>query len=110
VLNDSSELSIRTSIQASFAEETNDPLPRDWVDAIRNFVYHISSDQFSSEAIASYNNAVNIHPVTKQRSFAANAYYDARGNLHIIRSARGEKIVLNGPNAEVAASGVRRIK
>jgi choline dehydrogenase-like flavoprotein len=100
-------------IQASFAEEVNDPLPRAWVNTLNNLGYPISGDPFSGEAIGGYNNAMNIHPVTKQRSFAANAYYEparTRGNLHIITSALVEKIILNGPAGEVTARGVTYTK
>lgn len=50
-------------IQASFAEEVNDPLPKAWVDTWNGLGYPVSGDPFSGEAVGGYINAVNIGPL-----------------------------------------------
>lgn len=100
-------------IQASFAEEVNDPLPKAWVDTLKGLGYPVSNDPFSGQAVGGYINAMNIHPVTKQRSHAVNAYYEpvrTRENLHLITSAMTQKIFLDKNEAGVIAKSVSYIK
>jgi choline dehydrogenase-like flavoprotein len=100
-------------IQASFPEEINDPLPKAWVDTLKGLGYPVSNDPFSGEAVGGYINTMNIHPVTRQRSYAGNAYYEpvrARENLHVVTSALVEKILLDGKTTGVIATGVSYIK
>ncbi|KAF4624906.1 hypothetical protein G7Y89_g13263 [Cudoniella acicularis] len=100
-------------IHASFAEEVNDPLPKAWVETFKRLGYPVSGDPFTGEAVGGYINSMNIHPVTKQRSYATNAYYDpvrTRNNLQVVTSALVEKILLEGHATEVLAKGVSYVK
>ncbi|KAF7919317.1 uncharacterized protein EAE97_011649 [Botrytis byssoidea] len=100
-------------VQTSFAEEVNDPLPKAWVDTWAELGYGVTGDPFSGVAVGGYVNAMNIDPVTKQRSHALSAYYEpikTRENLVVKTSAFVEKILLDGKTSDVVAKGVSYIK
>ncbi|KAI9645652.1 hypothetical protein NHQ30_006394 [Ciborinia camelliae] len=100
-------------VQASFAEEVNDPLPKAWVDTWAELGYGVTGDPFSGVAVGGYINPMNIDPVTKQRSHALSAYYEpikTRENLVVVTSAFVEKILLDGKDSHVIAKGVSYIK
>ncbi|KAF4625622.1 hypothetical protein G7Y89_g12538 [Cudoniella acicularis] len=96
-------------IQASFAEEVNDPLPKAWVETFKSLGYAVSGDPFTGGAVGGYVNVMNIHPATKQYSHARNAYYEpvrTRDNLHIVASASVNEIFLERQKTEVIANGI----
>lgn len=97
-VNETTSANFKGPIQASFAEEVSNPLPKAWVESFNNLGYTVSGDPFTGEAVGGYVNAMNIHPVTKQRSHAGNAYYEparARTNLTIVTSAVVEESFSN---------------
>jgi choline dehydrogenase-like flavoprotein len=96
-------------VQASFPEVLNDPLPRAWVQTLKGLGSSITSDPFTGKATGGYVNAMSVHPITKQRSHSANAYYDpvrSRSNLCLITSAFVNKVVFDGKDTDVVAKGV----
>jgi choline dehydrogenase-like flavoprotein len=96
-------------VQVSFAEEVNDPLPKAWVDTWKQMGHGVTGDPFSGVAVGGYINAMNIHPETKKRTHALNAYYEpvkTRENLVVVTSAFVDKILLEGKNTGVVAKGV----
>ncbi|CAJ2500663.1 Uu.00g035160.m01.CDS01 [Anthostomella pinea] len=97
-------------VQASFPEETVDPLPAAWVDTLAALGYPASGDPFSGEMYGGYINAMSIDPTSKTRSDAVSAYLGpakARSNLHIVTGATVEQIVLDTTAATPKAIGVK---
>ncbi|KAH6673176.1 glucose-methanol-choline oxidoreductase-like protein [Halenospora varia] len=112
-VDETTSANFKGPVQASFAEEVSSPLPKAWVESFNNLGYTVSGDPFTGEAVGGYVNAMNIHPVTKQRSHAGNAYYEparARTNLTIVTSAVVEEILLERQVTDVVAKGVAYTK
>lgn len=97
-------------VHASFAEETEDPLPAAWVDTIAAIGYPASGDPFSGEMYGGYINAMSIDPETKTRSDSVTAYLapaEGRKNLQVITGVTVEKIIISTSNAAPKATGVQ---
>lgn len=100
-------------IQVSFPDESHGPIPNVWIETLKQMGHPITSDPFTGHATGGYINAMNIDPVTRQRSHVANSYYEPvrmRTNLHVITSALVQKLILDMSNVEVVAQGVEYIK
>ncbi|PWY86725.1 alcohol oxidase, partial [Aspergillus heteromorphus CBS 117.55] len=101
-------------IHASFPDALVDPIANAWVESLRGLGYPMSTDPFSGDARGGYTNAATIDPITKTRSYSANAYYlpaKARQNLHVITGASVNKILLDPlPNGDASATGVEYTK
>lgn len=99
-------------VEASFAEEISDPLPKAWVDTWATMGWGVNSDPFSGEALGGYVNAMNIEASSKQRSHALSAYYapvKTRENLVVVTSALVTKIHFSDDkdeNGNLAATSV----
>lgn len=97
-------------IQASFPEETDDPLPAAWVDTLSRLGWPASGDPFSGEFVGGYINAMSIEPESRTRSDAATAYYapaKARPNLHVLTSTKAQKIIFDTSSNVPKAVGVQ---
>lgn len=101
-------------IQASFPDSLIDPIAKAWVESLEGLGYPMKSDPFTAEAYGGYTNAASIDPVTKTRSYSANAYYmpaKGRSNLHVVTGARVNRVILNhSADAEIAATGAEYTK
>ncbi|KAK4174300.1 hypothetical protein QBC36DRAFT_218783 [Triangularia setosa] len=97
-------------IQASFPEESSDPLPSAWVDTISALGFPASGDPFSGKFSGGYINALSVDPVSRTRSDAATAYFEpakSRPNLHVVTGALAEKIIFDTTGAVPKAVGVQ---
>lgn len=96
-------------IQASFPEETDDPLPTAWVDTLSRLGWPASGDHFSGDFVGGYINAMSIEPDSRTRSDAVTAYYapaKARPNLHVVTGTVAQKIIFDTSNKVPKAVGV----
>lgn len=96
-------------IQASFPEETDDPLPTAWVDTLSRLGWPASGDPFSGDFVGGYINAMSIEPDSRTRSDAVTAYYapaKARPNLHVVTGTVAQKIIFDTSNKVPKAVGV----
>ncbi|KAM7182821.1 hypothetical protein V8F20_012830 [Naviculisporaceae sp. PSN 640] len=97
-------------IQASFPEETRDPLPAAWVDTIGSLGFPASGDPFSGKFSGGYINALSVDPVSRTRSDAATAYLEpaqSRPNIHIVTGALAERIIFDTTGHIPEAVGVQ---
>lgn len=98
-------------IQASFPEDLDSIWPEAWVETLDGLGFSMPGDPFAGQAYGGYINAESIHPVTKQRSYSANAYFEparARSNLSVITGASAEKLILDNSNpAKIVVTGVK---
>jgi choline dehydrogenase-like flavoprotein len=102
-------------IMVSFPDAVDDPIAHAWVQSFRGLGYPLSRDPFSGKAVGGYTNAATIHPVSKTRSYAFNAYYEPvreRRNLTVITEALVEKVLLGPPSkhGDIRATGVQYTK
>lgn len=85
-------------IKASFPDNAEENvLAKAWVDTFKSLGYGITGDPFSGKVSGGFVNASSIDPESKERSYAASAYYAPakdRMNLHVIADALVEKIIL----------------
>ncbi|KAF7533187.1 hypothetical protein G7054_g7299 [Neopestalotiopsis clavispora] len=97
-------------VQASFPEETNDPLPTAWVDTLAALGYPARGDPFSGQFSGGYINAMNIDPVSKTRSDVVSAYLEpakGRANLHIEQGVTVEKLIFDTSNGKPKATALQ---
>ncbi|KAF3011735.1 hypothetical protein E8E14_010516 [Neopestalotiopsis sp. 37M] len=97
-------------VQASFPEETNDPLPTAWVDTLAALGYPARGDPFSGQFSGGYINAMNIDPVSKTRSDVVSAYLEpakGRANLHIEQDVTVEKLIFDTSSGRPKATGLQ---
>lgn len=88
-------------VQASFAEAGfYSPLQKAWTGTFKNLGLGLTSDPILGEATGGFINPCSVDPVTKARSHAGTAYYNAevakRPNLHLVTEALAEKILFEG--------------
>lgn len=85
-------------IKASFPDNAEENvLAKAWVDTFKSLGYGITGDPFSGKVSGGFVSASTVDPVSKERSYAASAYYAPvkdRSNLHVITDALVEKILL----------------
>lgn len=85
-------------IKASFPTNAEENvLAKAWVDTFKSLGYGITGDPFSGKVSGGFVSASTVDPVSKERSYAASAYYAPakdRLNLHVITDALVEKILL----------------
>lgn len=83
-------------IQTSYTGQLGDPIPKAWIDTFKALGYHMNGDPFAGTPMGAFSCLASIDPATKERSYAATAYYlpvMARQNLHILTSSTVEKIL-----------------
>ncbi|KAI1086319.1 putative GMC oxidoreductase [Rostrohypoxylon terebratum] len=93
--NDSS----KGPIHASFSGDSSHPIRKAWIDSFKNDGYYMTTDPFLGASVGGFSTMASIHPETKERSYAASAYYNPirqRENLHVHTNALAEKILIDG--------------
>ncbi|OTA96506.1 putative GMC oxidoreductase [Hypoxylon sp. CO27-5] len=91
--------STRGPIQTSFSGDLFHPIRKAWVEAFKASGYSIETDPFLGATVGGFNALASIHPDTKERSYAASAYYTPikhRHNLKVYTNAMVEKILFDG--------------
>lgn len=99
-------------VHVSFSDSAEDPLPNAWFKTFQTLGFGLDGDPFSGQVTGGYNSPGTIHPVTKERSYSAVAYYQPasqRSNLHLLTGANVHEIILEKTDAsgDVAATGVK---
>lgn len=96
-------------VQASFSETKHNAFPRAWVESFRTLGFPMTGDPFSGSFTGGFNNPITVNAATKQRSYAATAYYSpvrGRSNLHVLTNSVVQKLELHKIQDEVVAKGV----
>ncbi|KAI0836857.1 putative GMC oxidoreductase [Hypoxylon sp. FL0890] len=91
--------SARGPIKTSFSGDLSHPIRKAWVEAFKASGYSTETDPFLGASVGGFSALASIHPDTKERSYAASAYYTPikhRHNLHVYTNAIVEKILFNG--------------
>lgn len=81
-----------------------------WQETMRGLGYAMPKDPFLGTASGSFSNLISVDAATKERSYAASAYYlpiKDRKNLVVMTGAHVEKILLADHNGAVSATGVQ---
>ncbi|KAI0847694.1 putative GMC oxidoreductase [Daldinia vernicosa] len=91
-------------IQVSYgSEEGFPPFAQAWPRAWSALCKPIDGDPIAGMCIGAFNNAATLHPTTRERSHAGNAYFSdeiaQRQNLRVITEALVEKILFLRPNS-----------
>ncbi len=97
-------------IKVSFPTDTNNPLPKAWIETLHSLNHKATGDPFSGKIIGAFTNADSIDSGTRQRSYAASAYWKPvkdRKNLTVITGAHVQKIILEGSAPDVVAVGAQ---
>lgn len=107
-----SEADARTSgpIQTSYTDNLGDAVPKAWMDTFKALGYNMTEDPFSGRPMGAFSCLASIDPVTKERSYAATAYYAPakdRQNLHVLTGSMVEKILFDRKGAKLCTSGVQ---
>ncbi|KAK7751530.1 hypothetical protein SLS62_006480 [Diatrype stigma] len=99
-------------IKASFPDSIDNPLPKAWIETLHALGHKATGDPFSGNIIGAYTNAACIDPETRQRSYAASAYWKPiqdRTNLTVVTGAHVQKILLQGSPPDVVAVGAQYV-
>jgi choline dehydrogenase-like flavoprotein len=100
----------RGPIQTSYASKIQDPISKAWIETFKNLGLNMDQDPFSGLPIGAFASLSSIDPATKERSYAATAYYTPaahRQNLHVLLNCDVQKILLERANYKFRASGVQ---
>ncbi|MCJ1312915.1 hypothetical protein MMC25_006591 [Agyrium rufum] len=99
-------------IQASFTGEADHTLGKAWVETFGTLGYGSTGDQFSGLVTGGFTNPQSIHPVTRTRSYSANAYYlPAKNRTNFVRatgvtfSKEGKSITAKARKEVILAAG-----
>ena len=97
-------------IQASFTGTIENPMPKAWVETLKNLGLGTSRDPFTGQSIGGYTNMSAVDPVTKTRSYSASGYGAPamkRTNLKLLTGVVVQRIHF-GPSSgsNVMADGV----
>lgn len=98
-------------LQLSTPEEDTE-WPRSWRETLTALGFSVAGNPFTGQSSGGLTVADSIHPVTKQRSYAGNAYLQparSRDNLTIWTSTLAEKVTFDQSNGTVA-TGVQVVK
>ncbi|KAI2471113.1 putative GMC oxidoreductase [Annulohypoxylon bovei var. microspora] len=96
-------------IQASFSGDSSHPIREAWAEAFKSCGYSMPTDPFLGASVGGFSTLASIHPETKERSYAASAYYSPikhRTNLYVHTNAVVEKILIDGGGQQPRAYGV----
>ena len=98
----------RGPVQVSYTGVVQDPLSKVWVDTFKKLNHAMTGDPFSCKSIGGYANAATVDQSSKDRSYAASAYYAPvaqRTNLVVLTGAVAEKIAFSeGGGAKTATA------
>ncbi|KAI9823826.1 MAG: hypothetical protein M1819_001127 [Sarea resinae] len=97
-------------LQVSFGDQYNS-FNKAWVDTFTNLNHKITGDPITGEHIGGFACSASIDPKTKTRSYSVSAYYSPeiakRPNLTVLTEALVEKVLLDGKDSDVTATGVQ---
>ncbi|KAI1475193.1 putative GMC oxidoreductase [Daldinia eschscholtzii] len=101
-------------IQVSYGSEQGfPPFTQAWPRAWSTLCKPIDGDPIAGMSIGAFNNAATLHPKTRERSHAGNAYFSDKisqqPNLRVVTEALVEKIILTpqaGVSNKLRAAGV----
>lgn len=98
-------------LQVSFGSgEGYTPFCQAWPRAWRNLHQPINGDPISGVSTGAFNNPATMHPETRERSHAGNAYFSdeiaKRPNLRVVTEALVHKVLLTKTNGTFQATGV----
>jgi choline dehydrogenase-like flavoprotein len=96
-------------IQTSYASGIQDPISKAWVEAFSNIGLNMDRDPFDGSNTGAFAALASIDPATKERSYAATAYYSPvahRQNLHVSLNSEVQRIILERTASGYCASGV----
>ncbi|KAM0254292.1 hypothetical protein ACHAQJ_006932 [Trichoderma viride] len=97
-------------LQLSFPKDTDNQWPEIWQHTIASLGFRKLGDPYTDQTCGPIIVADTIHPATKTRSYAANAYLEparSRENLTVVTKAAVEKILFTKHGDGVTAEGVR---
>lgn len=106
-----SDNGVNGPLQISFGSgEGYTPFCQAWPRAWRNLHKPINGDPISGVSTGAFNNPATMHPETRERSHAGNAYFSEevakRPNLRVVTEALVHKILLAQVDGTLQASGV----
>ncbi|TGO19731.1 hypothetical protein BPAE_0335g00020 [Botrytis paeoniae] len=96
-------------LQVSFPSGVDSPFQHAWNETFEKLGFGFKGNIDNGTLSGSYSNPAAIHPVTKQRSYAAVAYYEpvqGRSNLTVLTEAAATKILFEGESPNLIATGV----
>ena len=85
-------------IQTSYVGTQEDPIPKAWQDTFKSLGLHVTQDPFSGEAMGAFSCLASVDQDTKERSYAATAYYvpaSQRSNLKLRTGLTVDKIIFD---------------
>ncbi|KAI0382819.1 oxidoreductase [Hypomontagnella monticulosa] len=94
--------SARGPIQASFPLAAH-PIRKAWAETFEKLGYSKGDDIWLDGSVGAFSNLLSIDPTSRERSQAANRYYDPikhRENIHVLSGATVEKILFKERSAE----------
>ncbi|KAK8005511.1 GMC oxidoreductase [Apiospora arundinis] len=97
-------------LQIGWGKDYPEALNGAWVETFAALGLGMTEDPRTGEAVGGFQNMESVSPETRQRSYAANAYYGpaqrARPNLTVMTSTRVVKIVTEETSSGIVAIGV----
>lgn len=105
----------RGPIQTSFPGSASHPIREAWAETFKMSGLAMAHDPFAGSSVGAFSCLASIDPATKERSYAATAYYHPikhRDNLRVLTGARVLKIDFDRaapPPAPVRATGVQYV-
>ncbi|KAK8877516.1 Dehydrogenase citC [Apiospora arundinis] len=97
-------------LQIGWGKDYPEVLNGAWVETFAALGLGMTEDPRTGEAVGGFQNMESVSPETRQRSYAANAYYGpaqrARPNLTVMTSTRVVKIVTEETPSGIVAIGV----
>lgn len=97
-------------IQTSFSGDVSHPIREAWAASFKNNGQSMPQDPFLNGSVGSFSCLASIDPITKERSYAATAYYNpvkGRGNLQVLTKANVEKVLTQKESGSTRATGVQ---
>ena len=97
-------------IQTSYSGTLEDSLGKAWVNTFRSMNYALTGDPFSGGTTGGFANPTTVNSATKERSYAASAYYapvKGRSNLHLLTGVQVEKILFEAKSDPAVATAVQ---
>ncbi|KAK0758109.1 hypothetical protein N5P37_009407 [Trichoderma harzianum] len=100
-------------LQLSFPKDTDNSWPKIWQQTLGGLGFQQSGESYTQQSTGPVTVADSIHPASKTRSYAGNAYLEparSRENLVIVTSAPVSRIVFAKDGSAVTAEGVQYVK
>lgn len=97
-------------IQLSYTGILGDPIPKSWIESFKGLGYHMTENPFSGKPMGAFSSLASINLDTKERSYAATAYYAPvadRKNLHLLTGLSVDKILTKKHQSKLCAGGAQ---